>query len=190
MLELRFVALEDAKLWDGNMKLHDIGALIASIRRYGFIDPPKFDTALGAIVYGNGRLEALFFMHKAGDAPPRGIVVKDGDWLVPVIFGEDLANKREAVAFALDHNNLTLAGGEIMPLDMARVWDSESYLSLLQGLATDNALPVTVDGDDLDGLLANLAKQIDQDQSPESPSHLDSTGRIHTCPECGYEFEE
>jgi hypothetical protein len=36
----------------------------------------------------------------------------DGCWAGPVVFGNDLASRAVAEAFAIDHNNLTLAGGD------------------------------------------------------------------------------
>ena len=64
-------------LWDKNPKLHDREGIKASVRRYGFVDPPKFDAALNAIVYGNGRLQVLPEMKHAGEEPPRGVCTDD-----------------------------------------------------------------------------------------------------------------
>ena len=51
-------------------------------------------------------------MRQEGKEAPRGIaVLEDGEWVVPIIFGVDAASKAAAVAFAIDHNNLTLLGG-------------------------------------------------------------------------------
>ncbi len=107
-LKLEYVPLSQAKLWDDNPKLHDIGGLIQSIELHGFGDPPKYDTKLEGLVYGNGRTEALERMHQEGMDPPRGIVkLEDDQWAVPIIFGVDAKSKEAAVAFAIDHNNLT-----------------------------------------------------------------------------------
>jgi len=40
--------------------------------------------------------------------------------------------------------------------DVAKMWDGDAYIDLLQSLAEDDELPVTVDGDDLDALLSEL----------------------------------
>lgn len=143
--------------WNRNPKKHDIGALAESIRRYGFIDPPKIDMALnggaGGLVYGNGRDEALEWMHAQGEKPPRGIRIdNDGMWLMPVKVGVDAASSEEAEAAAIDHNNLTLAGGEFTAVDMSRLWTDE-YTDILADLAKLDMLPISVDGDDLDVLL-------------------------------------
>lgn len=103
-LALRYVPLAQAKLWDENPKLHDIGALIRSIERHGFGDPPKYDAQLGGLVYGNGRTEALVLMRREGKEPPRGVLkAEGGEWAVPIIFGFDAESKAAAVAFAIDH---------------------------------------------------------------------------------------
>lgn len=158
-LTIRYMRLDDAaKLrWRKNPKLHDIGAIVESIRRYGFIDPPGFDATLGAFTYGNGRDEALEWMYAQGEPLPRGILVADdGMWLMPVKVGLDQATAEQAEALALDHNNLTLSGGPFTAYDMARMW-GEGYTEILASLATADALPITVDGDALDGLLAELS---------------------------------
>ena len=77
-LELRYVPLPLARRWDANPKLHNIGALIRSIELHGFGDPPKYDAALEALVYGNGRTEALELMRAEGKEPPRGVALLPG----------------------------------------------------------------------------------------------------------------
>ncbi len=78
-LKLEYVPLDQAKLWDQNPKLHDIGALIQSIQLHGLGDPPKFDAKLDGLVYGNGRTEALERMRQEGMDPPRGILKLEDD---------------------------------------------------------------------------------------------------------------
>lgn len=149
-LELRYIRLDQAVLWDDNPKQHDLGALAAAIRRYGFQDPPKFDATLGALVYGNGRTHALTWMRRQHEPLPRGILRdQEGHWYLPVKFGLDLESQAVARAFALDHNNLTMAGGEFSPLDIGRMWDQGAYNQMLRGLSDEGLLPVTVDDEDL-----------------------------------------
>lgn len=134
LLEINYVPLSTVKQWDRNPKEHDIGSLAKSIMKYGFQDPPKYDAALGGIATGNGRIETL---HKLWEQDPRAIprgigVDPDGNWLVPVVFGNDLPSRQMAEAYAIDHNNLTVMGGHgITTFDMAKMWDMEQYLSLL-----------------------------------------------------------
>lgn len=170
VLNIKYLPLSKIKevndlLWSENAKKHDIGAIAASIERYGFIDPPKYDKKLnsgnGGIVFGNGRLEAVASLLQkkwaAGEAPPGGIGIdKNGEWCIPVSFGCDSESETAAKSLAIDHNNLTLSGGEYSPLDMARIWEEGDYLKILKELAQVNELPETVDGDDLDLLIAML----------------------------------
>ena len=131
-LELRYIPLSQARRWDENPKRHDLDALVRSIETHGFGDPAKYDSTLGALVYGNRRTEALERMRQAGKQPPRGIgVTGDGDWAVPVIFGVDAASHAAAVAFAIDHNNLTLLGGDLDLESMLSIWDEELLRNLL-----------------------------------------------------------
>jgi hypothetical protein len=100
-------------------------------------------------------------MQAQGRPVPRGIdVVADtGEWAVPVLFGVDAASKAAAEAYAVSHNNLVLSGGDMTAFDMARLWDAERYMGLLTELAEAGELPESVDGDDLDALLAGLVEQ-------------------------------
>jgi len=158
LLRLEYVPLATVALWDRNPKRHDVGGIIESIERYGFKDPPKFEPALndgeGGIVEGNGRTVVLRMMQadyeKEDKEPPRGIALSDGDWAVPVLFGVDAASQGAAEAYAIDHNNLTMAGGDFDGFEMARLWDS-SYVDMLP---KGKDAPVTVDGATMDVLLA------------------------------------
>lgn len=177
-LELRYVRLSDLRRWSGNAKLHDIGALIQSIKRYGFKDPPKVEPTLndgqGGIVAGNGRWEALALMRDDGEEPPRGIALdEDGEWCVPVLFGVDAASRAEAEAFGVDANNLTVSGGDLGIDSMLGLWDEQSLTTLLTSLGEEGELPITLDGEDLDALLAG---------PPRGSEHA-SQGP--TCPGCG-----
>lgn len=157
-LAIEFFDLDTVSLWDQNPKLHNMGAITDSIRRYGFRDAPIFDKTLGVIVAGNGRTQALRAMRDAGLSPPQGIRLgEDGRWLVPVQVGVDAASPADARAFALDHNNLTLSGGDYGPADMARLWDRDLYLEQLERLAEEGSLPVSADDDDLAALRHALA---------------------------------
>lgn len=184
-LELRYIPLAQAQRWDRNPKRHDLDALVRSIETYGFGDPPKYDATLGALVYGNGRTEALERMRAAGKEPPRGIgVLDDGEWAVPVIFGVDAESHAAAVAFAVDHNNLTLAGGSLKFEDVLGIWDEEALQRLLEDTPDAGALLASMDRDDLDALLGGPAfEAVNKDEQPR----LDERATI-TCPECGHEF--
>ena len=184
-LELRYVPLHQASRWDENPKKHDIAGLIRSIEMHGFGDPPKYDAHLGGLVYGNGRTEALEVMKADGRPAPRGIAVDDsGEWAVPVIFGVDAESKAAAVAFAIDHNNLTLLGGGLGFTDMLAMWDEEGLQAVLEGAPDAGSLLASLDQEDVAALLMGPefepARADDQSQLDEKAST--------TCPECGHEF--
>ena len=184
-LELRYIPLAQARRWDENPKRHDIEALVRSIETHGFGDPPKFDATLGALVYGNGRTEALERMRQEGHEPPRGIgVTEDSDWAVPIIFGVDAQSRAAAVAFAIDHNNLTLLGGDLGFADLLQIWDEEGLQAVLANTPDAGSLLASLTQADVDSLL------IGPDFEPvseEEQSRLDEKKPI-TCPECGHEF--
>jgi aryl-alcohol dehydrogenase-like predicted oxidoreductase len=184
-LELRYIPLAQARRWDENPKRHDLDALVRSIETHGFGDPPKLDATLEALVYGNGRAEALERMRQAGKKPPRGIgVTGDGDWAVPVIFGVDAESRAAAVAFAIDHNNLTMLGGGLTAEDLLQVWDEEGLQRVLSDIPNAGALLASLSQDDVDALLRGPDFQ---PAAAEDQSRLDELKTV-TCPECGAEF--
>lgn len=148
-LELRYVPLDQAVIWERNSKKHDLPALAKSIQKYGFLDPMKFDTKLnngkGGIVEGNGRAAALHEMFTQNTALPRGILQNGNGWLVPVLFGVDAKSQKMAQAYAIDHNNLTMRGGDFGILEIARMWDDKEYAKLLEDLQASAELPVSID---------------------------------------------
>jgi hypothetical protein len=184
-LRIEYVPLDDILLWDHNPKLHDIGALIESIWRYGFVDEPKYDATLGAIVFGNGRLLALAQGRQAGREPPRGIKqAKDKTWLVPIKFGVDQPSQAEAEALGIDHNNLTMAGGDFTAIDMSRAWNS-NYAALLNNLAQGDTFTVTVNAE----ALAALAAVARRDLPPVEFTEFGEDITVdHVCPKCGYKW--
>ena len=160
LLRIEYVPLSQAVLWDRNPKEHDIGGICQSIREHGFRDPPAYDATLDAVVEGNGRIIALRMLCEQGADLPRGLdTVKDtGEWAVPILFGVDAGSAAAAEAYAVDHNNLTMTGGDFPIWDVARMWNAE-YTTILQDLAGQGQFPVTVDGDDLDALLEGQERQ-------------------------------
>lgn len=179
-----------ALLWIENPKRHDVGGLRASIRRHGVQELPKFDGNLpnvgggmGALKSGNGRAEQV--AHMENDpverrlGPPRGAAVRksDGAWVLPILVGTDAANRAEAMAYALDSNNLTMAGSDFTAEEMAALWDEGPYLQMVKQLAEMEALPETIDQDDADALIAMLGDILadgpDGPPDPPNPSLAD-----------------
>ncbi|MBW4514556.1 MAG: hypothetical protein KME11_04965 [Timaviella obliquedivisa GSE-PSE-MK23-08B] len=201
-LEIRYVLVDDLILLDQNPKLHDIGKLVDSIVENGFLDPPKWDTKLnggaGGIIEGNGRSEALKWMQEQGREIPRGIAVNEQNlWAAPVIFGCDARSEIAAKRYAIDHNNLVMAGGNFSALDMSRAYDAESYIAMLQELDQQQFLPLTLDGEDLELLLGKLegdrAAGNGDDDLPPNHENINEPklGKTNcTCPSCGFEWEK
>lgn len=184
-LELRYVPLSQAKRWDANPKKHSIPALVRSIELHGFGDPPKYDAALQALVYGNGRTEALELMRRGGKPAPRGIGVLDGgEWAIPIVFGVDAKSREAAIAFAVDHNNLTLMGGGLGAEDLLQIWDESALQRVLGEIPDVGDLLASFDGADLDALLGGPA--FSPEDAGDQP-RLDEKKMV-TCPQCGAEF--
>lgn len=168
-IRIEYVPIDQVIRWEHNPKRHDIGAIAESIRRFGFRDPPAYDGTLGALVHGNGRTETLVWMRDEGQEPPRGIALDDrGRWCMPVVFGNDAASTTEAVAYAIAHNNLTMAGGDYTALDMARMWD-DTYLPILRDLAEAEALPPTMDEEALGTLILAAAPEVPEPDAQQEP---------------------
>ena len=149
-------------LWDENPKLHDLQALIRSISENGFRDPPTYDAKLDAIIEGNGRITALLTMKEQGLPAPRGVREEDGNWFVPVLTGVSSTTRDEAVRYAIDHNNLVLAGGDFDELDFTQLWDHNRLLGVATALRDVDQLPITMNSETLDTL-----RQIIDNDVPE-----------------------
>lgn len=157
-----------------NPKDHDIGAIMQSLVRFGFIAPAIRNETTGRIVAGHGRLEALEQLKRSGAQPPAGITVDDkGRWLMPVVGGVRFATDSEAEAYLIADNRLTMIGA----------WDDATLAEVLADLAGDGDLAGTgFDGDDLDRLLEDLSPAdqpvVDDGEysTPHAPRGLNSAG--------------
>ena len=179
-LRIEYVPLDLALLWEDNQKRHDIGGIIESIRLHGFKDPPKFEPTLndgkGGFVEGNGRAEALAVMEKNGDDLPRGVtIMEQGGWAIPVLFGVDAASEAAAAAYGIDHNQLTMAGGDFSIYDTLRMWDV-GFANQVKRLAEEDVLPASIDGDAVDALVA-------MDNLPTRPDFSELVEQLEEAPQ-------
>lgn len=155
-LTITYKPISDLKGWADNTKLHDLQAIVGSIRRYGFRDAIIEDATLGTLVAGHGRLLALRWMKAHQAKAPRGIVVKEGEWFVPVQTGLNSESKAKAEAFAIDHNNLVAAG--LPDIDVARMHD-ERYPAVLEKVLREYT-GVTFDASRLADLSAYISPKM------------------------------
>lgn len=183
-VQIRFLPLSKITnlskiLWKKNAKKHDLKGVLESIERYGFIDPPKWDSKLnegdGGLIYGNGRtatiVGALIEAKQLGHEPPRGIptAIDSGEWCIPVKFGVDSESEAMATAAAIDHNNLTLSGSDLDIEQISKIWNDD-YVGLLKSIAENDIMPVTVDEDDLATLLLAMNLPIEPDGCGDDPA--------------------
>ena len=164
------------------------------------MEPIKIDPSLnkgkGAIVGGNGRIEALLQMHESGMNAPRGIAIADGNWLVPVIFGVNAKNEDEAIALSIDLNWSVVEGGNFSALDATRLFDSDKLLEQLQDLSTHNEMITAIDSSDLDFLVEQLAQMENSELdfqgidkiADENQDEDRSNSKKIKCPNCDFEW--
>jgi hypothetical protein len=169
-----YLRLDKIKHLPDNAKNHDLGAIILSIKQYGFVDPLAINTTTGNDIDGNGRLDALRSMMLAGMQPPQDVKMdSDGMWLVPVHYISRPAEIERALAIALNRTN-ELGG-----------WNAEVLTRVLSDIAADGELTGTgYDAEDVDNLIKDL-------NAPATPNeNAPKGGGVHVCPECGAEFED
>lgn len=175
-LTLKYIPLKQAVLWDRNPKKHELEKIKASIRRYGFKDPPAFSTQLndgqGAFTEGNGRTLAVRQMHEAHEELPRGLRSDEsGEWYIPVLFGVDATSVAMAEAYSFDHNALTAAG--LSPEEQMKMWEPEA-LSMLRDLANSDEKPEAFSPDEL-SMLLGIEDELDDDEEEEQEEDSDTT---------------
>jgi DNA modification methylase len=108
-----------------NPKRHAEEHLDASFNRFGFTEPLVLDERTGRLVAGHGRLAALLRLREKHGQPPEGVDVSAaGEWTVPVVRGWSSRNDKEADAYVVASNQITIAGG----------WDDGELVELLRGL--------------------------------------------------------
>jgi len=101
------------------------------------------------VVEGNGLIICLRDMRMNGEPRPRGILGEGNEWLVPILFGVDAETKELALGYALDHNTITLLGGDMGIYDIAKIYDEKLYADILRDLKSADMPPVSMDYDDI-----------------------------------------
>jgi hypothetical protein len=155
-LAVEYVPLTTLLKWPGNPKQHDLGAIAASMLRFGFRDPIGANRRDNYLEEGHGRLECLDALRQQGRGAPRFIHVENGAWLVPVLYFDD--EPITAHGYALAHNRTQELGGG---------YDQEALRNALEEQARYGLLPGTgFDSDDLHALNRRLHEGAD-DQTSE-----------------------
>lgn len=108
---IEYMPLDSIKSAKRNPKKHDIELIKASYKRFSAQDSPVLDERTKRLLSGHGRIEALVALRDAGERPPGGIDVKDGEWLVPIQRGGRTKNDKDAEAYILAANKTTELGG-------------------------------------------------------------------------------
>lgn len=149
-LAVTYVPLEDLHKWPSNPKEHDLGAIAASVIRFGMRDPIGANANNHFIEEGHGRLDVLDALKRQHRPAPRFVRVDDdGRWLVPVLlFDDDEVTQR---GYMLAHNRTQDLGGG---------YDDAKLLAELEDQARYGMLPGTgYDGDDVDALRRRLMEE-------------------------------
>lgn len=147
-----------------NPKEHDVGAIITSYHAFGFLERIVRNNVTGYVLGGHGRIAALESMRRAGDAPPDGVRVVRGHWMVQGDWVNISSAQEIAALIAL--NRTTELGG----------WDRERLgQELLTIIQQQDGLPLAeASGFDAEDL-ADLADD-------------ELTFTLNTCPKCGYKW--
>lgn len=156
---IEFFELDELKTAKKNPKKHDLDAIAASIRRFGFKGALLRNEKTGRLVAGHGRLETLQRMRDAEEPLPAGL--QDG-WKVPVLCGLSFKNQREAEAYLVADNRLVELGG----------WEKDMLADILQSTAqhTEAALEgVGYTQRDIDLMLRGSKKGDPGNDLPDAP---------------------
>lgn len=178
-IQIEYMALADLlnRFHPRNPKQHDIGAIVTSIQKFGYVDPGVLDEKTGLFVEGHGRTQALAEMQRQQMNTPERIEQRNGDWYIPVIRGVRFEDDHMVDAYLIAANRTTELGG----------WDESQLAALLQDIAAqdEGLLAATgYDGDDLDALLQEL-NPLPPEGFPEYGEDIETEYR---CPQCGYEW--
>jgi len=167
-VELVFVDIAEALILPQNAKDHDIGAIITSLKKWGFVDPLVRNEPTGHVLSGNGRLEALRQMKLNGMPAPSGVKDVSGQWLVPTYTVNVPEEQESALAIAL--NRTMELGG----------WDFATLADVLSNIASQGNLEGTGWApEEVDALLAQTAVG----ESPDGEGASDSGESLPDEPE-------
>lgn len=153
-----------------NPKEHDLGAIAASLARFGQQVPVLVQKSTGWIVAGNGRWEALPMVAELEATLEVG---PGEEWTHVAAIFSDLSDL-EAKAYALADNRTHDLGGGYNDEKLARLLTELGEAGVLVGTGFDS--------EDLDAILAGLS-------APASFPDPETGGEPeYRCPKCGHEW--
>jgi len=159
-LHVEYMPLSGLKGAHRNPKGHDIGAIDAAFKRFGYITPMVMNERTGRLVAGHGRRDTLQQAKASGRKPPARIVERDGEWFVPVLRGVSFTKEEDAEAFLIADNRIPEIGG----------WEDPLLRDALADLAAeeDGLVGTGYDAADVDALLRDAAGDVaDQNAEPD-----------------------
>lgn len=157
---LEYIDVDALQPHPDNPKDHDDDVLDASLERFGYTEPVMVDERTGLLAAGHGRRELVLRARARGEAPPEGVVVRDGQWLVPVVRGWSSADDVEAKAWLVASNQTPAAGGWVDDRLAAILAEAQETSAGLDGLGWS--------ADELDTLMAELGVGELPDQGTEA----------------------
>lgn len=161
---IEYMPVHELKAAARNPKAHNEEDLDTSVRRFGFTEPVMLDERTGRLVAGHGRVKAVLRLQQAGEKPPDGVQTQGKAWLVPVVRGWASSNDRDAEAYVIASNQLTISGG----------WKDQELIQMLKELNAAEALEgVGFSDEELTALLNSAAAPGSvtggEDEVPELP---------------------
>ncbi len=178
-LKVEYMPLSALEKWPRNPKLHDLDGIKGSIRRFGFTVPVVIDEGTRRLIAGHGRQDALSSMKEAGEVPPKNIIRKDSDWLVPVVRGNEFESEAEAERYLIADNRFVELGG----------WDPALLSTMLGDFDGPDLRSVGFDEQELARITAAAEGE------GEVPKKIVSfaaknANTTHKCPNCGHRWSE
>lgn len=162
-LRIVYTPLDLVLRWPRNPKKHKTDLIRDSFTEHGFTIPLVKDSTTGRLVAGHGRLDALVAMRAEGLPPPKRIIVKAGQWHVPVLEGVDFPDEASAEDYLISDNRLVELGG--WNPGMLLEFDHDALLSagwtpgeIKRLVVEQNAFPGTTDN--LPGGNAGAIRQV------------------------------
>ncbi len=167
-----------ARAWQDNPRRHDLEAIAASVKRFGYVQAIVVDDTSGLIVAGHGVLAALLLAHQDGQAPPERVVQDGPAWKVPVL--HVTLPEGEAKPYAISDSRTRELGG----------WMDEQLLGILTELQAggDSLEGIGFNQQDLDVLQARVGGEMPASFNAVPDADPVNKVKTVTCPHCGDSF--